>query len=191
MTRIRRSTPRCAAGVGVPVEGIDEGNETAAVRRLGMVANRVRGNCGRRCIDRRRVVDREGAAAAGAEGGDSRPEDDGAADARFQQADVQHRASPALHRVDSEGGQVARVGARGQHSHRVQPGGGGAPADILPEVTPAKDEPVVSSGLDKFVGTDPKISSSRKASRRSSSSASQRTVPSSTRRPQRRRAAFR
>jgi len=33
-------------------------------------------------------------------------------------------------------------------------GGGGAPADILPEVTPAKDEPVVSSGLDKFVGTD-------------------------------------
>jgi len=33
-------------------------------------------------------------------------------------------------------------------------GGGGAPADILPEVTPAKDEPVVSSGLDKFVGTE-------------------------------------
>jgi nicotinamidase-related amidase len=33
-------------------------------------------------------------------------------------------------------------------------GGGGAPADILPEVTPANDEPVISSGLDKFVGTD-------------------------------------
>jgi nicotinamidase-related amidase len=33
-------------------------------------------------------------------------------------------------------------------------GGGGAPADIAKELTPAKDEPVVSSGLDKFVGTE-------------------------------------
>jgi len=33
-------------------------------------------------------------------------------------------------------------------------GGGGAPADIARELTPAKDEPVVSSGLDKFVGTE-------------------------------------
>lgn len=33
-------------------------------------------------------------------------------------------------------------------------GGGGAPADIATELTPAKDEPVMSSGLDKFVGTE-------------------------------------
>ncbi|HKP66168.1 MAG TPA: cysteine hydrolase [Casimicrobiaceae bacterium] len=33
-------------------------------------------------------------------------------------------------------------------------GGGGAAADILKEVTPTKDEPVVSAGLDKFVGTE-------------------------------------
>lgn len=33
-------------------------------------------------------------------------------------------------------------------------GGGGAPADIATELAPAKDEPVVSAGVDKFVGTD-------------------------------------
>src|SRR6478752_8743268 len=32
-------------------------------------------------------------------------------------------------------------------------GGGGAAADIAKELTPTKDEPVVSSGVDKFVGT--------------------------------------
>ena len=33
-------------------------------------------------------------------------------------------------------------------------GGGGAAADIAKELTPTKDEPVVSSGVDKFVGTE-------------------------------------
>jgi len=33
-------------------------------------------------------------------------------------------------------------------------GGGGAPADIAKELTPAKDEPIVSAGLDKFSGTE-------------------------------------
>jgi nicotinamidase-related amidase len=33
-------------------------------------------------------------------------------------------------------------------------GGGGKASDINKELTPTKDEPVVSSGLDKFVGTD-------------------------------------
>ena len=33
-------------------------------------------------------------------------------------------------------------------------GGGGAVADIAKELTPTKDEPVVSSGVDKFVGTE-------------------------------------
>lgn len=33
-------------------------------------------------------------------------------------------------------------------------GGGGAPADILKELTPTPDEPVVSAGVDKFAGTD-------------------------------------
>ena len=33
-------------------------------------------------------------------------------------------------------------------------GGGGAPGDIAKELAPAKDEPVVSSGVDKFAGTD-------------------------------------
>jgi len=33
-------------------------------------------------------------------------------------------------------------------------GGGGAPADIARELTPAKDEPIVAAGLDKFVGTE-------------------------------------
>jgi len=33
-------------------------------------------------------------------------------------------------------------------------GGGGAATDIAKELTPAKDEPVVSSGVDKFIGTD-------------------------------------
>jgi nicotinamidase-related amidase len=33
-------------------------------------------------------------------------------------------------------------------------GGGGVPADILKEVTPTKDEPVVSAGVDKFIGTE-------------------------------------
>lgn len=33
-------------------------------------------------------------------------------------------------------------------------GGGGAPADILKELAPATGEPVMSSGVDKFVGTD-------------------------------------
>lgn len=33
-------------------------------------------------------------------------------------------------------------------------GGGGAPADIARELTPAKDEPMVAAGLDKFVGTE-------------------------------------
>jgi nicotinamidase-related amidase len=33
-------------------------------------------------------------------------------------------------------------------------GGGGAPADIAKELAPTKDEPIVSAGVDKFVGTD-------------------------------------
>ena len=33
-------------------------------------------------------------------------------------------------------------------------GGGGKPADIAKELAPAADEPVVSSGVDKFVNTD-------------------------------------
>jgi nicotinamidase-related amidase len=33
-------------------------------------------------------------------------------------------------------------------------GGGGAPADIAKELTPAKDEPIIASGLDKFAGTE-------------------------------------
>ena len=33
-------------------------------------------------------------------------------------------------------------------------GGGGAVADLAKELTPTKDEPVVSSGVDKFVGTE-------------------------------------
>ena len=33
-------------------------------------------------------------------------------------------------------------------------GGGGKPEDIAAELTPRKDEPIFSSGLDKFVGTD-------------------------------------
>jgi len=33
-------------------------------------------------------------------------------------------------------------------------GGGGAAADIAKELTPTKDEPFVSSGVDKFVGTE-------------------------------------
>jgi nicotinamidase-related amidase len=33
-------------------------------------------------------------------------------------------------------------------------GGGGAPADILKELAPATGEPVMSSGADKFVGTE-------------------------------------
>jgi nicotinamidase-related amidase len=33
-------------------------------------------------------------------------------------------------------------------------GGGGAAADIAKELTPTKDEPVVSSGVDKFAGTE-------------------------------------
>jgi nicotinamidase-related amidase len=33
-------------------------------------------------------------------------------------------------------------------------GGGGKPADIPPALAPAANEPIVSSGLDKFVGTD-------------------------------------
>ena len=33
-------------------------------------------------------------------------------------------------------------------------GGGGTPADILKELTPTADEPVVSAGVDKFAGTD-------------------------------------
>jgi nicotinamidase-related amidase len=33
-------------------------------------------------------------------------------------------------------------------------GGGGAPADIAKELTPAKDEPIIAAGLDKFVGTE-------------------------------------
>jgi nicotinamidase-related amidase len=33
-------------------------------------------------------------------------------------------------------------------------GGGGKPADILDDVKPQGDEPIFSSGLDKFVGTD-------------------------------------
>jgi nicotinamidase-related amidase len=33
-------------------------------------------------------------------------------------------------------------------------GGGGKPEDIAKELTPTKDEPVVSSGVDKFVGTE-------------------------------------
>ncbi|HEY2969450.1 MAG TPA: cysteine hydrolase [Casimicrobiaceae bacterium] len=33
-------------------------------------------------------------------------------------------------------------------------GGGGKPADIATELTPAADEPVVSSGVDKFMNTD-------------------------------------
>ena len=33
-------------------------------------------------------------------------------------------------------------------------GGGGTPADILKELTPTADEPVVSAGVDKFDGTD-------------------------------------
>jgi nicotinamidase-related amidase len=33
-------------------------------------------------------------------------------------------------------------------------GGGGKPADILPEVAAAAGEPIVSSGVDKFYGTD-------------------------------------
>ena len=33
-------------------------------------------------------------------------------------------------------------------------GGGGTPADILKELTPTADEPVVSAGVDKFSGTD-------------------------------------
>jgi nicotinamidase-related amidase len=33
-------------------------------------------------------------------------------------------------------------------------GGGGAPADIAKELAPASGEPIVSSGLDKFVGTE-------------------------------------
>jgi nicotinamidase-related amidase len=33
-------------------------------------------------------------------------------------------------------------------------GGGGTPADILKELTPTNDEPVVSAGVDKFAGTD-------------------------------------
>jgi len=33
-------------------------------------------------------------------------------------------------------------------------GGGGKPADIVQDLAPAGDEPVVSSGVDKFMGTD-------------------------------------
>ena len=33
-------------------------------------------------------------------------------------------------------------------------GGGGAPADIASELAPAKGEPIVSAGLDKFAGTE-------------------------------------
>ena len=33
-------------------------------------------------------------------------------------------------------------------------GGGGKPADIAKDLAPTKDEPVVSAGVDKFVGTD-------------------------------------
>jgi nicotinamidase-related amidase len=33
-------------------------------------------------------------------------------------------------------------------------GGGGKPPDILPELVPVGDEPIVSSGVDKFAGTD-------------------------------------
>ena len=67
---------------------------------------------------------------------------------------MQQRAPPALHRVIPKVAKLLASAREAGISVIYSLGGGGAPADIARELTPAKDEPMVAAGLDKFVGTE-------------------------------------
>jgi len=97
---------------------------------------------------------REGTAASGLEARHDRQENDGASDARFQSADLQCATPATLHRVHSEGEASIGHGAAAGVPVIFSLGAGGKPADIAQDLAPAGDEPIVSSGVDKFMGTD-------------------------------------
>ena len=95
-----------------------------------------------------------GATASCLEAGYDRQENDCASGARPQPADLQSAARPRciapIPKVKTLLTAARAAGVPVIYSL----GGGGKPDDIAKELTPAANEPVVSSGVDKFMNTD-------------------------------------